>query len=142
MMILVFFLVSCQDVPIATPTATYIIPTKAPEPSRPLIRGEISGVLEDTLVYFHVYTPDGWEAHWGTRPGNGSWQAVVTEASGIEYTVTADAEGFICTPTSYSIRLIGLSAYLVEDGLLTDIEALHLDFHFEPVGTPTPASDG
>ena len=141
-MLLAVFLVSCQGVPFETLTPTYILSTKAPEPTKPVIGGEIFGVLNNTIVYIRVYLPDGWQQSWGTRPGNGSWQAVVTEAGGIDYIVTAEAEGFICTPASYSIRLVGLSAYLVEDGHLTTIEALHLDFHFEPIGTPAPASGG
>jgi hypothetical protein len=136
-MILVFFLVSCQGFPIATPTPTYIVSTKAPEPTGSMIGGEIFGVLDDTIVYIRVYLPDGWQRSWSARSGNGPWLGDIAGTSETDCTVTADAEGFICTPTSYSIRLVGLSAYLVEDGRLTDIEALQLDFHCEPIVTPT-----
>jgi hypothetical protein len=64
--------------------------------------------------------------------GNGIWQAVVTDASGVDYTVTAEAEGYVSAPISYTIHLEGLEAFLVENGQITDQEALHLDFHFEP----------
>ena len=139
---LAVFLVSCQGVPIATPTPTHIISTKAPEPTGSMIGGEISGVLDNTLVYIRVFLPDGWQQSWGTRSGNGPWQGDVAGTNGLDCTITADAEGFVCTPASYSVRSVGLSAYLVEDGVLTDIEALHLDFHCEPIGTPAPASGG
>jgi len=134
--------ISPTTIPSITPTATYTISTKAPEPTGSMIGGEISGVLDDTIVYIRVYLPDGWQRSWGTRSGNGPWQGDVAGTSGLDCTVTAEAEGFICTPASYSVRSVDLSAYLVEDGQLTNIEALHLDFHCEPVGTPTPTSGG
>ncbi len=64
--------------------------------------------------------------------GDGTWQAVVTGASGVDYIITADAEGYVSAPSSYTIHLEGLSAYLVENGQVTDQEASHLDFRFEP----------
>jgi hypothetical protein len=51
---------------------------------------------------------------------------------GVDYIVTADADGYVSAPVSYTIHLEGLAAYLVENGQLTDQEASHLDFHFEP----------
>lgn len=120
------------------PTDTPTISPKQPEPKRPLIEGEISGVLDNTLVTIHVQTPEGWESLWGTRQGNGPWEAVVTNASGMNYVVTAEAEGFISTPNSYTIHLEGMTAYLVEDGQITSREAVHLDFHFNPIATTTP----
>jgi len=64
--------------------------------------------------------------------GNGSWQAVVTDASGVDYIITAEADRYVSAPISYTIHLEGLAASLVENGQLTDQEASHLDFHFEP----------
>lgn len=87
---------------------------------------------EGTLVSIHVRTFAGWEALTETMMGNGTWQAVVTDASGVDYIVTADADGYVSTPISYTIHLEGLAAYLVENGQLTDQEASHLDFHFLP----------
>ena len=66
------------------------------------------------------------------RMGDGTWQAVVTDASGVDHIITAEAEGYASSPISYTIHLEGLSAYLVENGQVTDQEASHLDFHFEP----------
>jgi hypothetical protein len=119
-------------------TVTPKILPKQPEPGRPLIGGEISGVLDNALVTIHVRTPEGWESHSITRPGNGPWETVVTDASGVDYIVIAQAEGFVSTPISYSIQLIGTTAYVVEDGQVTTTEAINLDFHFTPITTPTP----
>jgi hypothetical protein len=123
----------------SSPTATPTIVPKQPEPGRPLVEGEISGVLDNTLVTIHVRTPEGWESLWGTRQGNGLWEAVVTDASGLDYEITAEAEGFVSNQSSYTIHLEGMAAYVVEDGQITSKEAVHLDFHFEPVATVTPA---
>lgn len=77
------------------PTATTVIPPKQPEPSRPRVEGEISGVPYGTLVTVHIRTPEGWEAHTveGLFPGH--WETVVTIASGTDYMVTAEAEGYV-----------------------------------------------
>ncbi len=107
-------------------------PRMKPEPQRPLVSGEISGVSESTLVTFHIRTLAGREALTGTMMGNGTWQTVVTDASGVDYIITAEAEGYVSAPISYTIHLEGLSAYLVENGQVTGQEASHLDFHFEP----------
>jgi hypothetical protein len=132
--LIIVALSGCGTLPDITPaTSTPTQPfRKQPEPQRPLVSGEISGVSEDTLVTFHVRTPTGREALTGTMMGNGIWQAVVTDASGVDYSVTAEAEGYVSAPVSYTIHLEGLTAYLVENGQVTDREASNLDFHFEP----------
>jgi hypothetical protein len=132
--LIIVVLSSCSILPgrpPPTPTPTQVF-RKQPEPQRPLVLGEISGVSEGTLVSIHVRTFAGWEALTETMMGNGTWQAVVTDASGVDYIVTADADGYVSTPISYTIHLEGLAAYLVENGQLTDQEASHLDFHFLP----------
>ena len=113
----------------STPTQPF---RKQPEPQRPLVSGNVSGVSEETLVTIHVKTLAGWEARTGTMMGNGIWESVVTDAAGVDFIVTADAEEYVTTPISYTIHLEGLTAYLVENGKITDQEASHLDFHFEP----------
>lgn len=82
-------------------------PAKQPEPNLPLVGGLISGLPEDTLVTIHIRTPSGWEAIYGTQRGSGPWEAVATEASGVDYVVTAEAEGYVSQPISYSIHLSG-----------------------------------
>jgi hypothetical protein len=111
-------------------------PSKQPEPQRPRIGGQFSGLPDDALVTIHICTPSGWEAVWGTRRGNGPWESVVTDASGVDYVVTAEAEGYVTDPISYTIHLSGTTAYVVEDGQITSNEALYLDFDFKPVGSP------
>jgi len=60
----------------------------------------------------------------------------VTEASGLDYIVTAEAEGYISQPISYTIHISGDTAYVVRDGQVTDEEAVHLDFLFVPKDSP------
>ncbi len=118
------------------PTATPIIPSKQPEPSRPRVKGEISGVPDGTLVTIHVRTLGGWETRTVKGPFPGLWESVVTEASGIDYIVTAEAEGYVSQPISYTIHISDDTAYVVRDGQATDEEAIHLDFHFVPKESP------
>jgi hypothetical protein len=115
---------------------TSAIPTKQPIPGRPLIRGQVSGIPDDALATIRVRTPGGWEARTITRLGSGTWEAVVTDASGVDYVVTAEAEGYASDPISYTIHLDGMKAYVVEGDQITTDEALHLDFHFKPVDSP------
>ena len=128
--VLACVVISCTTLSSSQPTITSVIPTKQPEPSRPLVEGEISGVSDGTLVTMHVRTPEGREAHTVKGPFPGSWEAVVTESSGLDYIVTAEAEEYVSQPISYTIHISGDTAYVVRDGELTDEEAVHLDFHF------------
>jgi hypothetical protein len=50
----------------------------------------------------------------------------------VDYVVTAEAEGYVSQPINYSIRLSGTTAYVVEGDQIRD-EAVHLDFHLDPV---------
>jgi len=139
MILLAWIVIGCTTVPPLLPpepTATAIIPPKQPEPSRPRVGGEISGVPDGTLVTVHVRTPGGWEARTVKGPFPGLWESVVTEASGLDYIVTAEAEGYVSQPISYTIHISGDTAYVVRDGQVTNEEALHLDFHFVPKRSP------
>ena len=118
------------------PTTTVVIPPKQPEPSRPRVGGEISGVPDGTLVTIHIRTPKGWDARTVKGPFPGRWESVVTIASGTDYVVTAEAEGYVSQPVSYTIHISGDTAYVVRDGQVTDEEAVHLDFHFLPKDSP------
>jgi hypothetical protein len=136
--LLTIAITGCGITPTKTPNPTATNLPKQPEPSRPRILGEISGVLGDTLITIHVQTPKGWEARSITRQGDGIWESIVTDASGIDYIVTAEANGYASVPISYTIHLEGMTAYMAEDGQITTKEAVHLDFHFDPVTTATP----
>lgn len=133
---LALILASCTASPLPEPTVTSEIPQKQPEPSRPLVRGEISGLPDSTLVTIHIRTPQGREAYTIGGPAPGPWEAVVTEASGLDYIVTAEAEGYISQPISYTIHISGDTAYVMRDGQVTDEETVHLDFHFTPKDSP------
>ncbi|HQM15579.1 MAG TPA: hypothetical protein PK832_14185 [Anaerolineae bacterium] len=133
MIVLLFFIaIGCTALPPKPTTIPTILPTKQPEPARPRVGGEISGVSEGTLVTVHIRTPNGWEAHTIKGPFPGLWESVVTEASGTDYIVTAETEGYISQPISYTIYISGDTAYVVRDGEVIDEEAIHLDFHFKP----------
>jgi len=100
------------------------------EPQRPLIGGQISGLTGNILFTIHITTPEGREAVYHTQRGNGRWRAVVTKASGLDYIVTASAEGYVSSPISYTISISGTAAYLVDAGQMTSNEASQLDFNF------------
>lgn len=136
--LLTIVITGCGTMPTTTPNPTATIPPKQPEPNRPRILGEISGILNDTLITIHVQTLKGWEARSITRQGNGVWESIVTDASGIDYIVTAEANGYASVPINYRIHLDGMKAYMVEDDQITTKEAVHLDFRLDPVATATP----
>jgi len=130
MLIMALLLGSCTVVPQPTPTVTASIPPKQPEPARPRIAGQFSGLESDELVTLSIQTPSGQRAVSGTRRGNTSWESVVTAASGVDYIVTAAVEGYVSQPISYAIHLSGDTAYVVREGQVTNEEAVHLDFQF------------
>lgn len=136
MVTLLLIMVSCTVIPSPGPTVIPEIPPKQPEPSRPLVRGGISGLPDSTTVTIHIRTPKGREAFTVGGKSPGLWEAVVTEASGLEYIVTAEAEGYVSQPISYTIHISGDTAYVVRDGQVTNEEAIHLDFHFIPKDSP------
>lgn len=115
---------------------TSAIPTKQPIPSRPVIRGQISGLSNGEAVTMRVRTLAEQEVLWGKQLGNGPWEVVITEAGGVDYFVTAEVDGYVSEPVSYTIHIIGDTAYVVRDGQVTDEEAIHLDFHFTPKDSP------
>lgn len=133
---LFLIVVSCTAVPLPRPTVTSEIPPKQPEPTRPLVRGEISGLPDGTTVTIHIRTPKGRETYTVEGPSPGPWEAVVTEASGRNYVVTAEAEEYVNQPISYTIHISGDTAYVVRDGRVTDEEAVHLDFNFVQKDSP------
>ena len=129
----------CVVTPRPTPTPTLTQPSpvqKQPEPSRPLVAGRISGLPGDTLFTVQPHALNGRRAGYLTQRGNGYYSIVVTSASGVDYIITAEAEGYVSTPISYTLHLDGLNAHVVEDGQVTVIEALNLDFKFTPVDVP------
>jgi len=136
--LLTWIVVGCV---VATPspspqlTATPIISPKQPEPSRPRIGGRFLGLSDNVLVTFYVRTLTGRKVVWGTRPDGGLWEAVVAVDEG-NYVVTAEAEGYVSKPISYTIHISGDTAYLVRNGQVTNEEAIHLDFHFMPKDSP------
>jgi len=105
---------------------------KQPIPSRPLVSGDISGLPSNVSTTIYVRTLKGWETRKVKLPTPDRWKVVVTEASGVDYIVSAEAEGYVSQPISYTIRIEGDTAYVVQDGQVTDEEAIHLDFHFVP----------
>ena len=130
--IVVIALAGCMRLSTSVPTITPTIFKKQPEPQQPLIFGDISGVPDGILVSVHMQTTKGWEAVIVNREGSGKWETVVTDASGVDYIVTAEAPDFVSTPISYSIHLEDMKVYLVDNGKVTNKEAVNLDFHFEP----------
>lgn len=128
----------CTKAPTITQTITPTHFQKQPIPQRPLIRGEFSGLADNTLVTLHIRTTAGEEIQWGTRRGNGPWESVIPNNPDVDYIVTAEADAYQSTPISYSIHVDGTTAFLIEDEQVTFTEAQHLDFHFDSIFTATP----
>jgi hypothetical protein len=120
----------------STVTPTPTIPPKQPEPGRPRVEGQISGISDNALVKIHIHTSSGQEIGYVTQQGNGPWEAIVRDVSGLDYIMTAEAKGYASKPVSYTIHLSGTTAYIVEGGQITAKEALRLDFHFARSGSP------
>ena len=115
--------------PAPTETKTDI---KQPEPGTPIIGGEFFGLPDETLVTIRVNSQTGDEILHGTRVGNGTWEAVISNARELEfYTILAESEGFRSIPESYTIFIKEKVAYMVEEGTITTEEARHLNFQFE-----------
>jgi hypothetical protein len=110
-------------------------PAKQPEPNRPNVRDWISGLPEDTLVTIHIDAPSSREAVYGTRRGNGPWEAEISEASGVDFVVTAEAEGYVSQPVSYTVHLSGTRVFVVEGGQIRG-DARYISFHFNPICLP------
>lgn len=113
------------------------VQSKQPEPHNPIIRGQIIGLSDNNLVTIHVNTIDGREALYYSQKGNGNWEIVVTNASGLDYVVTAEAAGYESSPKSYTIHLSETKVYVVEAGKITENEAVHLDFQFTSIISPS-----
>lgn len=136
--ILLILLASCSDISTVPATLTITPAPKQPEPGKPLISGQISGISDIVLVTIHIRTPSGWEAITVKRQGSGPWKTVLSEASGYEYIVTLEAAGYESDPTNYTVHVSGEIVYLVENGQITSTEALELDFTLMPTTTPNP----
>ncbi len=134
----ILMITSCTVTPTPAPTSKPVptFPSKQPEPQRPLIGGKVLGLSDDTLLTIHVNTPEGREALYHTQRGNGHWEIVVTNASGVDYVITAEADGYDSSPFSYTIHLSDTIAYVVEAGQITQNKALHLDFQFTSSNSP------
>jgi hypothetical protein len=73
---------------------------------------------------------------WGGAKSGHPWQITVNKAEGLNYVITAEAGGYVSQPVSYTIHISADTAYIVRNGQVTDDEAIHLDFHFVPKGSP------
>jgi hypothetical protein len=110
-------------------------PHSRPEPHEPIVTGTYSGLSDNELVRLYIRGTGGIQ---GTQRGNGSWEAVISNAmDGEQYVVTVEVEGYVSLPGSYTIIVQGKKAYIVKDGQITSEEAKKLDFHFTPLATPT-----
>ena len=99
--------------------------------------GRMTGLSDNTIITFRITTLDGDEILWGTRPGEGPWEAILSNARDDEdYIVSVAANGYESEPVSYTIHIDELTAYVIEDGEITNQEAEHIDFHFVSVLLP------
>ena len=140
--ILMISLISCDRNTNRNLTATPEAPTQQSEPHRlepqePHIFVSFSGLDETAIGYVYFRTLSGHTPVWGSRPGNGEKRVVLPERQGVIYVVTAEAEGYVSDPISYTIQLSGTRFYLVENGQITSNAVSKLDFQFKPINTPT-----
>ena len=129
--VFILLLAGCIYRPTSTPAITPIGIPNQPMPQRPIVGGQISGLPENSLATINVRLTNGESVLSGER-GNGKWEFVVTATGGVQKIVTADADGYISVPISYTIQLGYEKAFIVEYGQVTDKEAIHLDFRFKP----------
>jgi hypothetical protein len=136
--LLIALLVGCsvpqKNSPVATPLP------KQPEPRFPRIGGQFTGVSDDLVVRFSIYTLSGRRAGFGSRLSNGQWEAVVTEASGHDYFLTAEAEGYVSQPLRYTLHVSGTTVTVDNPAGEPWVgeEVMSLDFHFVPLVQRTP----
>ena len=105
-------------------------PEKQAPPTKPLVGGAFSGLLNSDVATLHVYTETGWEQIWARR-NNGPWEVAITSVQSEFYTITAEAKGYTTQPASYKIKIEGEIAYVVKNNEIGE-EALHIDFQFIP----------
>lgn len=141
-LLLVISSTNCNGITTGTPTATLIAPIQQtepirPEPQEPHINVSFTGFDESAIGYVYFRTLSGHVPVWGSRPGNGEKIVVLPERQGEIYIVTAEAEGYVSDPISYTIQLSDDAFYMVKDGQITSIEVSNLKFQFKPIITPT-----
>jgi len=108
-----------------------------PEPQEPHIFVSFSGLDNSALGRIFFRTLSGETPLTGSHPGNGEIRVVLPEREGVIYIVSAEAEGYVSDPISYSIQLAGTDFYLVENGQITLNKVTGLKFQFKPMITPT-----
>lgn len=103
------------------------------EPMYPIFGGTIYGVPDDILVTKNILEVDtNWRVNHSEQFGSGPWQTVVT-AKCFPCVVTAEADGYISHPTSYTVNVVDGIAYIFNDGHLEGMGAVFLNFYFEKV---------
>lgn len=128
----IFLITGClgTPTPTITPTATNVNATKQPILPGIPIKGQLSGLSADVKATISIYllSTSNQPTVWARR-GNGDWELTVSP-NYQTYQVIAEAEGYVVTPISYMIQLDNMKAFIVENGQVTDKEAIHLDFSF------------
>jgi hypothetical protein len=94
------------------------------------IKGQLSGLSADKKATISIYllSTSNQPAVWARR-GNGDWELTVSP-NYQTYQIMAEAEGYVVVPIRYTIQLDNMKAFIIENGHLTDKEAVHLDFSF------------
>jgi hypothetical protein len=108
-----------------------------PEPQEPHVIVSFYGLNENALGRLYFRTLSGDTPLTGSHPGNGEMRVVLPENQGVIYIVTAEAEGYVSSPISYTIQLSGTNFYLVEHGQITSNKVSNLKFQFKPIIIPT-----
>jgi hypothetical protein len=83
---------------------------------------------EVELLYYTLDTHNGGRGDDAT--GNSVWAMTLRRGVGLDYSITAKADGYISTPISYTVHLSGTQAFITDHGIVTSAPADHLDFQF------------
>jgi hypothetical protein len=128
----IFLITGCLGTPTPTisPAATNVNATKQPILPGIPIKGQLSGLSADKKATISIYllSTSNQPAVWARR-GNGDWELTVSP-NYQTYQIMAEAEGYVVVPIRYTIQLDNMKAFIIENGHLTDKEAVHLDFSF------------
>ncbi len=109
--------------PTVTPWVLHV--TKEPIPPGVQVGGAIFGLPPGTIASISAVSDKSTSG----GGGNQSWDLALSPL-GDRYVVTAQAEGYVSSPVSYTVRIVGDKAYVVEGGQTIDKQADHLDFTF------------
>lgn len=137
------FLFGCnptiKDTETPVPAATQVSYPNAADAHDPILKGTISGLPDGVFatVTARLFSETSGGVY-GLRE-NGAYEMEAPYDENEQRKVFAEAGGFLVQPSEYVIYFKDGKAFLVQDGIQTDQEAVNLDFVFSALSqTKTP----